>query len=144
MHPAKSVIFFTTASGAGYGLICLLIAASISGTITPDMTLGLVGYAIGFGLVSAGLLSSTFHLGHPERAWRALTQWRTSWPHALSRMRAACCAAQSQPFALSGQALRGKASVGLTAEYIRRTHLRDLLRCRAASRSHDPAPRPHS
>ncbi len=25
------------------------------------------------------MLSSTFHLGHPERAWRAFSQWRTSW-----------------------------------------------------------------
>jgi DMSO reductase anchor subunit len=24
-------------------------------------------------------MSSTFHLGHPERAWRAFSQWRTSW-----------------------------------------------------------------
>jgi DMSO reductase anchor subunit len=31
------------------------------------------------GLVGSGLISSTFHLGHPERAWRALSQWRTSW-----------------------------------------------------------------
>jgi hypothetical protein len=30
-------------------------------------------------LVSLGLLSSTFHLGHPERAWRAFSQWRSSW-----------------------------------------------------------------
>jgi DMSO reductase anchor subunit len=25
------------------------------------------------------LLSSTFHLGRPERAWRAFSQWRSSW-----------------------------------------------------------------
>jgi DMSO reductase anchor subunit len=30
-------------------------------------------------LIVSGLVSSTFHLGHPERAWRALTQWRSSW-----------------------------------------------------------------
>jgi DMSO reductase anchor subunit len=24
-------------------------------------------------------VSSTFHLGHPERAWRAFSQWRSSW-----------------------------------------------------------------
>jgi DMSO reductase anchor subunit len=30
-------------------------------------------------LVTLGLLSSTFHLGHPERAWRAFSQWRSSW-----------------------------------------------------------------
>jgi len=27
----------------------------------------------------AGLIASFFHLGHPERAWRAASQWRTSW-----------------------------------------------------------------
>jgi DMSO reductase anchor subunit len=31
------------------------------------------------GLITAGLLSSTAHLGRPERAWRAFSQWRTSW-----------------------------------------------------------------
>ena len=25
------------------------------------------------------MLTSTLHLGRPERAWRALSQWRTSW-----------------------------------------------------------------
>ncbi len=34
---------------------------------------------LALGLITAGLLSSTFHLGHPERAWRAFSQWRTSW-----------------------------------------------------------------
>src|SRR3546814_10763657 len=28
---------------------------------------------------SSDLLSSTLHLGRPERAWRALSQWRSSW-----------------------------------------------------------------
>ncbi|MBT7582606.1 MAG: dimethyl sulfoxide reductase anchor subunit, partial [Kordiimonadaceae bacterium] len=35
--------------------------------------------ALSFILVSIGLISSTLHLGHPERAWRALSQWRSSW-----------------------------------------------------------------
>ena len=30
-------------------------------------------------MIGSGLLSSTLHLGHPERAWRALSQWRSSW-----------------------------------------------------------------
>jgi len=29
--------------------------------------------------ITVGLLSSTLHLGHPERAWRAVSQWRSSW-----------------------------------------------------------------
>ncbi|UCH73897.1 MAG: dimethyl sulfoxide reductase anchor subunit [Rhodospirillales bacterium] len=79
MHPAFSVIFFTTASGAGYGLLALLCLLGPLGVLPPDRVLGLASFGTGFALVTAGLLSSTFHLGHPERAWRALTQWRSSW-----------------------------------------------------------------
>ncbi len=79
MHPAYSVIFFTTATGAGYGLLALLALAAITGMVPPDFWLGLVGLGLALGLVSAGLLSSTGHLGRPERAWRAFSQWRTSW-----------------------------------------------------------------
>jgi sulfite dehydrogenase (quinone) subunit SoeC len=76
MHPAKSVIVFTVLSGSGFGLIFLL-----------GLGYGIQGGAAEAGLVCAsavalsaiGLLSSTFHLGHPERAWRAFTQWRSSW-----------------------------------------------------------------
>ncbi len=79
MHPARSVIFFTAASGAGYGLLALLGVFVALGAIPPDRWLGLVGLGLALGLISAGLLSSTLHLGHPERAWRALSQWRSSW-----------------------------------------------------------------
>ena len=34
---------------------------------------------LALGLISAGLLSSAGHLGRPERAWRAFSQWRSSW-----------------------------------------------------------------
>jgi DMSO reductase anchor subunit len=30
-------------------------------------------------LLALGLVASFFHLGHPERAWRAAAKWRTSW-----------------------------------------------------------------
>lgn len=79
MHPAASVIFFTTASGAGYGLLFLLGSAGAFGLVPADLALGLVGFTLALGLVTAGLLASTFHLGRPERAWRALSQWRSSW-----------------------------------------------------------------
>lgn len=79
MHPAKSVIFFTTASGAGYGLMIWLGLLAFLGLVPPDWLFGLVAFGIGFTLIVSGLLSSTLHLGRPERAWRALSQWRSSW-----------------------------------------------------------------
>ena len=76
MRPAFSIIFFTVMSGFGFGLGALVALGLIE---MPDMTdkLMVLGTIIIFS--AAGLLSSTFHLGHPERAWRALTQWRSSW-----------------------------------------------------------------
>jgi sulfite dehydrogenase (quinone) subunit SoeC len=76
MHPAVSVIFFTVTSGAGFGLMALigLGLPMHEGALAAFLSSALAG-----GLAVAGLVSSTFHLGHPERAWRAFSQWRSSW-----------------------------------------------------------------
>lgn len=79
MHPAYSVIFFTTASGAGYGLLALMAIFGATDAVPTDRWFGVTGLGLGTALVTAGLLSSTFHLGHPERAWRAFSQFRSSW-----------------------------------------------------------------
>ncbi|GAA6193388.1 DmsC/YnfH family molybdoenzyme membrane anchor subunit [Phaeobacter sp. NW0010-22] len=75
MHPAPSVIVFTTLSGLGFGLLLFL------GLGMPDVTgwVAFVFFAIAYALAVGGLLASTFHLGHPERALKAFTQWRSSW-----------------------------------------------------------------
>jgi DMSO reductase anchor subunit len=80
MHPALSVIIFTVSSGAGYGLLILLIGLHIFGFM-PDMSENelLTGGIIGLGLVTFGLMSSTFHLANPKNAWRAFSRFRTSW-----------------------------------------------------------------
>ncbi|MCH1465419.1 MAG: dimethyl sulfoxide reductase anchor subunit, partial [Alphaproteobacteria bacterium] len=78
MHPAKSVIFFTTISGAGFGFIALLSLAICFGVAAFD-TPFFTSAIIAVGLSSAGLISSTFHLGNPQRAWRALSQYQSSW-----------------------------------------------------------------
>jgi DMSO reductase anchor subunit len=75
MHPALSIIFFTTFSGAGYGLAAILGL----GFLPATMPVALLGYGLALAMIVGGLLSSTAHLGHPERAWRALSQWRSSW-----------------------------------------------------------------
>jgi DMSO reductase anchor subunit len=79
MHPAYSVIVFTTASGAGYGLLIWLAVETAFGPLIDDPGFGVVALGLAFALIATGLLSSTLHLGRPERAWRAFSQWRTSW-----------------------------------------------------------------
>jgi sulfite dehydrogenase (quinone) subunit SoeC len=79
VNPAYSVILFTTASGAGYGLLALLGLVGFNHGPVSSLVFGLVAIVIALGLITIGLLSSTFHLGHPERAWRAFSQWRSSW-----------------------------------------------------------------
>jgi DMSO reductase anchor subunit len=75
MQPALSIIFFTTASGLGYGL-AVLLGLDI---LDPAALSTRIAYVVALGLISGGLLSSTRHLGNPQRAWRALSQWRSSW-----------------------------------------------------------------
>lgn len=79
MHPAYSVIVFTAASGAGYGLLAWLAMFAAAGLIPATRWLGFAGLGLALGLITLGLLSSMAHLGRPERAWRALSQWRSSW-----------------------------------------------------------------
>jgi len=79
MHPAYSVIAFTTASGAGYGLLIALAVAAGFNLVPRTPTFGFVGLGLALALITVGLLASTAHLGRPERAWRALSQWRSSW-----------------------------------------------------------------
>ncbi|MGC6535920.1 MAG: dimethyl sulfoxide reductase anchor subunit family protein, partial [Candidatus Puniceispirillaceae bacterium] len=76
MYPAFSIIFFTVMSGFGFGLATLVVLnlVTLDGFFAMALALGTILVFSG-----AGLLSSTFHLGHPERAWRALSQWRSSW-----------------------------------------------------------------
>ena len=79
MHPALSVIVFTSASGAGYGLLALLGLLAPLGMVPASTAFALVAMGLALSAIAGGLLSSTLHLGHPERAWRAMSQWRTSW-----------------------------------------------------------------
>jgi DMSO reductase anchor subunit len=79
MHPALSVILFTTLSGTGYGVLAWLgLNAALHANAVPRAPL-LTGLGIGLVLVIAGLVASLWHLGQPQRAWRAQSQWRRSW-----------------------------------------------------------------
>lgn len=75
MHPAPSVILFSTLSGMGFGLLAFLGF----GIPAPTGFGAFIWFTIAYLLAVGGLISSTFHLGHPERALKAFKQWRSSW-----------------------------------------------------------------
>ena len=75
MHPAPSVIIFSTLSGAGFGLLIFLGL----GFPVVEGWVAFVFYLIAFGLTVIGLLSSVFHLRNRKNAWRSYSQWRSSW-----------------------------------------------------------------
>ncbi len=84
MHPWFSVFFLTTLIGAGQGLFLGLYAAEIAALlrVAPPQqgsSFFVLGSLLALVLTGLGTIASLFHLGHPERAWRALAMWRTSW-----------------------------------------------------------------
>jgi DMSO reductase anchor subunit len=78
MHPAFSILFFTTLAGAAQGLVFALALAVLFGL---ELAPGFLGVALGVAevLLVAGLAASFMHLGRKTRAWRAVLMWRTSW-----------------------------------------------------------------
>jgi sulfite dehydrogenase (quinone) subunit SoeC len=75
MHPAPSVILFSTLSGLGFGFLSFLGW----GVLVPSGWQAFFLWGLGYGLAVAGLLAATFHLGNPKNGLKAFTQWRTSW-----------------------------------------------------------------
>ncbi|WP_224825895.1 DmsC/YnfH family molybdoenzyme membrane anchor subunit [Cognatishimia sp. MH4019] len=75
MHPAPSIIIFTVLSGLGFGLLAFLGLGMP--TVFGSVAFGY--FTIAYLLAVVGLASSAFHLGNPQRALKAFTQWRSSW-----------------------------------------------------------------
>ena len=75
MHPAPSVILFSTLSGLGFGFLAVLGW----GAVVPAGWAAFFLWGLGYGLAVAGLLAATFHLGNPKNGLKAFSQWRTSW-----------------------------------------------------------------
>ena len=84
MKPAISVILLTTLIGAGQGLFLAYFSVEVLSilTILPMLlqeSSAVLAGSLSLILLVAGLIASFFHLGHPERAWRAAAMWRSSW-----------------------------------------------------------------
>ena len=78
MHPAFSILFFTTLAGTAQGLVVALALASL---LRVPMAPGFLASAllVAAVLLVAGLGASFLHLGRKMHAWRAVLMWRTSW-----------------------------------------------------------------
>jgi DMSO reductase anchor subunit len=84
MRPDLSVLLLTTLIGAGQGLFLALVTVelyALFGLLPQQDGHGFYahGSLIALALLAGGLIASFFHLGRPERAWRAAARWRTSW-----------------------------------------------------------------
>ena len=79
MRPQFSIIFFTTLAGMAQGLLFFLALFNIEAPMLSAPFLSMLALPVSFILLIFGLIASFFHLGHPERAWRAAMMWRTSW-----------------------------------------------------------------
>jgi sulfite dehydrogenase (quinone) subunit SoeC len=79
MHPALSIIIFTVSSGAGYGLLAFTGVFAAARLLPGERWFGVTAVTFSLAAIALGLVASTRHLGHPERAWRAFSQWRSSW-----------------------------------------------------------------
>ena len=79
MRPQFSIIFFTTLSGMAQGLLFFLALINLEAPVLSATFLINLALPVSFILLTLGLIASFFHLGHPERAWRAAMMWRTSW-----------------------------------------------------------------
>ena len=87
MHPAFSVIFLTTLIGVGQGMFFALFASQ-SYAMVNVLPAQSGAFFAGGGLLAllfllGRLFAAVFHLGKPSymftRAWRGMSQWRTSW-----------------------------------------------------------------
>jgi DMSO reductase anchor subunit len=79
MKPDNAVIYFTVCSGTGYGIIVSLLSIMFNNEINIEFHIKFFIACLSFFLIISGLLASTIHLGHPKRAWSALSHWRSSW-----------------------------------------------------------------
>ena len=79
MNPALSVVLFTTLASAGLGALAWLGVDLALGLRVVAPARVVVVLAAALALLAGGLLASFWHLGVKTRAWRAFSQWRSSW-----------------------------------------------------------------
>ncbi len=81
MHPEMSLVLLTVLAGAGQGLFILLVALDsvFHGTGSLPTAFIYAGGIVSVALQVAGIITSTSHLGNPQRGWRAALMIKNSW-----------------------------------------------------------------
>lgn len=75
MHPAPSLIVFTVLTGLGMGMIAWIGL----GLGSESHLFGWLAGPLALGVAGIGGVASIGHLAQPKNAWRAFSQWRSSW-----------------------------------------------------------------
>ncbi|HZT04459.1 MAG TPA: DmsC/YnfH family molybdoenzyme membrane anchor subunit [Steroidobacteraceae bacterium] len=79
MRPAVSVLLLTTLTGFAYGLLAWTGVYAFLGLLPATPHFAAASTLLGLVIASLGLGASALHLGRADRAWRAFSQWRSSW-----------------------------------------------------------------
>ena len=93
MRPTLSAAIFSSATGAGFGLLALIGIFAGSGLLPEDRGLGAIGIGLALAAVAFGLAAAKFAAGRPESQWPASADWRESWPSRTGILATAAVAA---------------------------------------------------
>lgn len=75
MHPPASMIVFTVLTGLGLGMIAWIGM----GLGSESHLFGWIGGPLSLAIAGIGGVASVGHLANPKNAWKAFSQWRSSW-----------------------------------------------------------------
>jgi len=79
VHPEMSLVFLTLFAGVGQGIfIALVILTGIYSGSLDEKTV-YISLIVSIIFQYIGSVASLFHLGNPQRMWKAVRMWRQSW-----------------------------------------------------------------
>ncbi|MDI6801833.1 MAG: dimethyl sulfoxide reductase anchor subunit [Thermodesulfovibrionales bacterium] len=81
MHPEISLILLLVLSGIGQGIFIILALIDMILSASSGMSDATIyaGTIASLAFISTGMAASIFHLGNPQRGWKAIIKWNRSW-----------------------------------------------------------------
>ncbi|MBI4686301.1 MAG: dimethyl sulfoxide reductase anchor subunit [Nitrospirae bacterium] len=76
-----SLVLLLSLAGVGQGIFIFLVLLDLFFQLAGGMPLSIAYTSGGIVLISTGIgmAASTLHLGNPQRSWRAVFRWQSSW-----------------------------------------------------------------